>query len=301
MHMIQKQSITKRSIAVQLVLVLYVCSCTTVSSAFVIQTTSSTLSLAMDSESFPLKQEQNDRIITGVTLKIAVDAAGAAADLSATQSKRFTCDASLDLVHRLRRDSDAVLIGRATVITDNPSLTVRRVECGTKPQPLRVVLDPSLALLQGQANSKDYVLFADGLPTVVYHCLRDGKERLFHLGESVTIVQVESEPPTQSERPCFDLRAVIHNLRDRFKVSHLMVEGGPQTARLFLQAKLIDRAILIRAPICFQEPLDSGITSALLEQAGLVFLGSQASGDDMVECWSRPGLPWPTEQLDAWP
>jgi riboflavin biosynthesis pyrimidine reductase len=95
--------------------------------------------------------------------------------------------------------------------------------------------------------------------------------------------------------------AVIHNLRDRFNVSLLMVEGGPQTARMFLQAKQIDRVILIRAPICFQEPLDSGITSALLEQAGLVFLDSHASGDDMVECWSRPGMPWPTEQLDQWP
>ena len=81
-----------------------------------------------------------------VTLKIAVDENGAVDDLG-MKSKRFTSPASLDAVHRLRRDSDAVLVGVGTVIRDDPSLTVRRVEMPTgRAQPVRVVLDPSLRM-----------------------------------------------------------------------------------------------------------------------------------------------------------
>ena len=76
-----------------------------------------------------------------VTLKLAMDRQGAVDDLS-NSSYRFTSPESLDAVHRLRRASDAVLVGVNTVIRDDPSLTVRRVPLVPgAAQPLRVVLD----------------------------------------------------------------------------------------------------------------------------------------------------------------
>ena len=51
-----------------------------------------------------------------VTLKIALDANGAVDELADQESKRFTCGASLDLVHRLRAASDAVAVGVGTVL-----------------------------------------------------------------------------------------------------------------------------------------------------------------------------------------
>ncbi|KAH8076305.1 hypothetical protein JL721_298 [Aureococcus anophagefferens] len=77
-----------------------------------------------------------------VTLKVAVDRFGAVDDLGG-KSGRFTSPASLDCVHRLRRGSDAVLVGVSTVARDDPSLTVRRVDPVDGAQPLRVVLDPN--------------------------------------------------------------------------------------------------------------------------------------------------------------
>eukprot|EP00961_Rhodomonas_salina_P166793 2247963-Rhodomonas_salina.3 len=96
-----------------------------------------------------------------VTLKIAVDSKGAVDDLGLT-AKRFTCSESLDAVHRLRRDSDAVLVGVGTVARDDPSLTVRRVTPKDGDvQPSRVVIDPYLRI---PPNS---VLLRDGIHTVI--------------------------------------------------------------------------------------------------------------------------------------
>ena len=61
-------------------------------------------------------------------------------------------------------------------------------------------------------------------------------------------------------------------------VNHLMVEGGPQTARYFLEAELVDRAIVVRAPVAFDdEPVPSGITAATLRSAGLSFHSARPS------------------------
>ena len=69
----------------------------------------------------------------------------------------------------------------------------------------------------------------------------------------------------------------------------------------FLRDKSIDRAILIFAPILFQEPYPSFINETIMIQSGLEKLGSFECDGDRVECWSRPGLPWPTEPLQDWP
>lgn len=287
--------------------------------------------------------------VTGVTLKLAVDRNGAAADLDPDGfSGRFTCDESLDMVHRLRRDSDAVLVGRGTVVADDPSLTVRRgydeeeaTEAGgggdgandgavssSSIHPLRVVLDPDLQLVIGREieGERDYTLFHDGLPTVVYHCVRDVDETLLDLeDEGVILVYLpplttdngdaaddeagetaDSDSAASAGRRCrLNLREVVKNLSDRFQVEHLMVEGGPVTARNFLKEKLVDRAIIVRAgspSVQFKKPLDSGIDDAFLKSSGLTFLGTEECGIDKMEYWSRDGPgSWPTQSLQDWP
>jgi RibD C-terminal domain len=98
-----------------------------------------------------------------VTLKIALDQQGAVDDLS-EGPKRFTSEASLDAVHRLRRDSQAVIVGVETVVRDNPSLTVRRVPLHEgQQQPLRVVLDRNLRI----PEAEECTLLSDGNPTQV--------------------------------------------------------------------------------------------------------------------------------------
>ena len=273
------------------------------------------------SSSSTSRSDDSSAAIKGVTLKIALDANGGAADLADTKLGRFTSPESLDMVHRLRVVSDAVLVGRGTVQEDDCTLTVRRVPLvDGRPQPIRVVLDPRLSLLMLESNTdaetgaaKSYKMFEDGLRTVVYHSVRDVDYSSLNLLDSVTCVYLPSSAATETptittnediprQGGNMSAKDIVQDLAERFNVHHLMVEGGPATAKLFLREEVVDRVILVRAPLSFRQPLDAGITSTVLETAGLQFLGLVTSENvDQIECWSRPGSPWPTEELGDWP
>ena len=224
------------------------------------------------------------------------------ADLSETKSERFTSPESLDMVHRLRRESSAVLVGRGTVEFDNCSLSVRRIELGEgQEQPFRVILDPSLNLVGG-----DYAIFNDGLRTIVYYSQSAIQKKDVSLPsiDSVTFVPL-SEPETEAENNSAALSLspsqIIQDLASR-GLTHIMVEGGPATARAFLQAKIVDRAILVRAPIEFQIPVPALMDEDAMNSAGLKMIGTSEMGGDAVEYWTREGLEWPNpNNLSSWP
>jgi diaminohydroxyphosphoribosylaminopyrimidine deaminase/5-amino-6-(5-phosphoribosylamino)uracil reductase len=72
-----------------------------------------------------------------VVLKLAATLDGGTAAVDGT-SQWITGPVARADAHRLRAESDAVLVGAGTVRADDPSLTVREVPCAR--QPLRVVL-----------------------------------------------------------------------------------------------------------------------------------------------------------------
>lgn len=233
--------------------------------------------------------------VAGVTLKMAFDASPAwgVADLSATRSERFTSPASLDMVHRLRRESAAVLVGRTTVERDDCTLTVRRVDLAEgKGQPVRVILDPALRLLEG-----DFAILTDGLPTIIYHVQGASTPATVNArSDSVTLVGLPPAGAGLSLSPS----DVVLDLAAR-GLEHIMVEGGPATARAFLAARVVDRAILVRAPVEFAVPEPARMDEATLTRAGLQLVGTAALGGDAVSYWTREGAPWPTAEFLTWP
>lgn len=224
-----------------------------------------------------------------VTLKIALDAQGAVDDYSKGDSWRFTGPASLDLVHRLRARVDAVAVGSGTVLRDDPSLTVRRVPHKTD-QPLRVVFDRRY---RTPAQSK---ILRDSHRTQLFvseSCTRAEKSQNAEFsGKHVQAIS------SASPEGLLEALSYLHNTRD---VQHLMVEGGASLASAFLNAGLVHRVIIITAPILFQDPVPSGINDCLLRESGLSKIGEYSLGVDVVQCWSRPGLPWPSSNLSSWP
>jgi riboflavin-specific deaminase-like protein len=248
----------------------------------------------LDDDSQQIRSISND--INGITLKLAMDSNGAVADVSTTVSERFTCEASLDMVHRLRRDCDAVLVGRGTVEMDDCTLTVRRVPNPKHTQPTRVILDPGLRL-----EISRFKVATDGLPTIIVYALKDkmgedGVKQGYSVAihddfSSVTLLGIA--PINTNSSLTISAKTLIEILRSHFQIRHILVEGGPRTARQFLHEEMIDRAIVVEAPMAFANGMPSKINAITMQGAGLVQVSNYMLDVDSVTCYSRPNLPWP--------
>ena len=182
-----------------------------------------------------------------VTVKLAVDANGSVDDRSEAP-QRFTSEACLDEVHRLRMDCDAILVGAETVERDNPSLTVRRIE--TERQPLRVILDPQ------ERTNPNATVYTDDHETVQIGADYSG------------------------------LLPLLNRLGDMEK-QRLLVEGGPTTILSFLKEGLVDEFYLVQSTIVHQQPVPSNIDEQLLVSAGLTLDRTEAWGEESVQVWKR--------------
>lgn len=152
---------------------------------------------------------------------------------------RITGGAVLRKVHRLRDTMDAILVGCATVIADDPSLTTRIA--GRKGHdPVRVVLDTRLTLPE---SAKIFHLDSEA-PTWIF-CGPDVDEKkissLCDLG--VVVYQVTTDDDAH-----VDLRDVLKVLGEK-NVTSLLVEGGGGVHGSFLKKKLVDHANLFYAPL----------------------------------------------------
>lgn len=172
-----------------------------------------------------------------VTAKFAMSLDGKIATY-AGDSKWITNEASRRLVHKLRRQVDAILVGVNTVIVDDPLLTAR--DSRGKPysnQPLRVVLDssgriPEQARILSQPG-KNLLAVSDSL----------GKKDLSRLS------RINAEVLTLPVRnSLLDLQVLLKALGQRQIVS-LLVEGGSTVLGSFLDNRLVDKVMAFIAPV----------------------------------------------------
>jgi diaminohydroxyphosphoribosylaminopyrimidine deaminase/5-amino-6-(5-phosphoribosylamino)uracil reductase len=170
-----------------------------------------------------------------VTLKAALTLDGRLATRSG-ESKWITSEPARRHAHRLRARCDAVLVGVATVLADDPELTVRLAR-GTSP--LRVVLDTRLRTPLGSKLART----AGEVPTLIFHgpaAAAARRRALAAAGAALCEVPVD-------RRGRLRLRRVLDELHGR-GVARLLVEGGSRVHGAFLDAGLADRAALFLAP-----------------------------------------------------
>ena len=158
---------------------------------------------------------------------LSLDGRLAAADGS---SRWITSKEARADVHRLRAESDAVIIGSGTQRLDDPQLGVRHVPVSR--QPLRVVVD-TMARTPVGARVLDGVA-----PTLV--AVADDADAS-HLEGRATVTRLPRAPGG------LDLHALLQALYIR-DVRSALLEGGPTLAASFLAAGLVDRVVIYLAP-----------------------------------------------------
>ena len=165
-----------------------------------------------------------------LSLKVAVTLDGKIATGSGN-SKWITGQNARQLVHRLRHEHEAILIGSETLLKDDPSLNTRDIHQGISP--IKVILD-GRARMPRQAK-----------------CLRDN--------ESKTIWVVGRKAPEPDwELPSNLIRLTSPGVRpeiswvlsqlENFDIHSILVEGGAQIHASFLKSKLVDKIYLFLAP-----------------------------------------------------
>jgi len=170
-----------------------------------------------------------------VTLKLAASLDGRIATATG-ESRWITGEDSRRFVHRLRAEHDAILVGAATVIRDDPELTCR-LRGGHNP--LRVVLDGRLRLpLHARVLAA-----TDTAATLVVtgHTASPAKiRRIEQYGAQVLRL------PADAGR--ISMKRLMRALGRRGTTS-VLLEGGAATAAAAVAAGVVDRILIFYAPI----------------------------------------------------
>jgi len=136
------------------------------------------------------------------------------------------------LLHRIRADSDAIMVGSNTILIDNSFLTVRHVK---GKNPIRVI-PSSRADISPDAN----VLSADS-PTIIAVSEQADPDKVALLKQKGAIIEVAGEEKV-------DLGLLMSRLASIYNVRKLMIEGGATLNGQMFSLGLIDEIVLIHLP-----------------------------------------------------
>ena len=158
------------------------------------------------------------------------------------------------LVHKWRSEEESILVGRNTIINDNPSLTVR--EYGGK-NPIRIVIDSQLQI-SGSLN-----IYSKEAPTLVFNRLKNEKNN------NIEYIKI-NETSTKN---------ILDELYKR-GIQSVFVEGGSRTLQYFIIDNAWDEARVIVGAKNFNE----GYKAPVINR---VPVNSVKFGKDMIHFFKR--------------
>ena len=165
-----------------------------------------------------------------VSLKVAATLDGKIATGSGV-SKWITSPNSRRLVHRLRHEHQAILIGSETLLKDNPSLNTRGIHQGISPT--KIIMDgrgrmPRQAKCLRNDESKTIWVVGRNVPKQDWETLSN-------------LVRLTS-PGVHAE-----ISWLLPQL-EKLGIQSVLVEGGAKVHASFLKSKLVDKIYLFLAP-----------------------------------------------------
>jgi 2,5-diamino-6-(ribosylamino)-4(3H)-pyrimidinone 5'-phosphate reductase len=143
-------------------------------------------------------------------------------------------------VHRLRMESDAIMVGGGTIRKDDPKLVVDTKKLGgsVSRQPIRVVVSAT-GKIPLDARVITHYPEIPTLIAITSHCSTKQKQKLANVG--CQVIQC-------GDNKFVDLSILLRILKIEFKVDRLMVEGGGRLNGSMLSLQLIDEIQLTYAP-----------------------------------------------------
>ncbi|MFM7667442.1 MAG: bifunctional diaminohydroxyphosphoribosylaminopyrimidine deaminase/5-amino-6-(5-phosphoribosylamino)uracil reductase RibD [Bacteroidota bacterium] len=140
------------------------------------------------------------------------------------------------LVHKWRSEEQAILVGRNTIMNDNPSLTVRDF---SGKNPIRIVIDSQLAI----SNIKN--VFSDDAETLVFNRIKNEK-----IG-NIEWIKIQET----------NTYLILKELYKR-GIQSVLVEGGSRTLQYFIIDNVWDEARVIVGNVQF----GSGVKAPVLNK-----------------------------------
>ena len=150
-----------------------------------------------------------------------------------TGDSNFSSKQDLIRLHKLRSTVDAILVGKNTVLQDNPLLTVRFAK---GKNPIRIILDS-----KGSISRKSQILqTSNKIPTIIAVSRNISKSNLMKLHDfpvDVIIVGKNS----------INISLLLKKLFDK-KIKTVLVEGGGTINWEFVHKNLFDELIITLSP-----------------------------------------------------
>lgn len=173
----------------------------------------------------------------------------------------ITCKESLTLTHRWRSQEQAILVGKTTVLNDNPTLTTRKV---VGKNPLRIAFDRNFAI-----PFKAGILNADA-PTILIHDRHKTPFEPYPSNIQLLAIDYTGDVITQ-------LTDALYSMN----IQSMIVEGGTFTIQQFINAGMWDEARVFTGP----ENFDRGLSAPELPQN--LIRTTESIGPDKLEIFHR--------------
>ena len=136
-------------------------------------------------------------------------------------------------LHKLRSKVDAILIGKNTVLRDNPLLTVRYTR---GKNPIRIILDS-----KGTISKKSKILqTSNKIPTIIAVSKKISKSNFDKLHKFPVEIIIAGENSV-------NIKLLLKKLSDK-KIKTILVEGGGTVNWEFIKHNLFDELIITLSP-----------------------------------------------------
>ncbi|HUT00139.1 MAG TPA: 2,5-diamino-6-(ribosylamino)-4(3H)-pyrimidinone 5'-phosphate reductase [Candidatus Thermoplasmatota archaeon] len=167
-----------------------------------------------------------------VIINCAMSADGKIASPTRKQM-RISCNEDIERMYRLRNESDAVLVGVGTILTDDPKLTVKETHIQQPKQPLRVILDST-----GRTPANALALNTVSKTVII---TGKGKKKTYD-GPHIQVIECST-----NKAGLIDVHCALELLY-QLGVRKLLVEGGGTIIWNFLKQKVVDDLYIFIGP-----------------------------------------------------